>query len=110
MSRFLFIQTAFAQIIPASGKIGDSCNFATGDLHFSCVPLFIANLVLFLFGGLGTFAIIQIILAGYEIATGAVFGGSTDQGKKRLKNSLIGLAFSVLCFAIVNFVVNTLTS
>lgn len=107
-SRVLASNSFPTSVIPESGTLG-SCNFKTGDLHFECVPLLIANIVGFLFAGVGTFCLIQIIIAGYEFALGSALGGSTDKGKQRMRNALIGLVVSVLSYAIVNFLLDSLT-
>ena len=99
---------ATAQIIPESGTIGSSCNFKTGDLHFDCIPILIGLIVKFLFAGIGTFALIQIMYGGYEIAIGGA-AGTTDKGKARIKHAIIGLIVALLIFGILNFIITSVT-
>ncbi len=95
--------------IPESGTIG-SCNFITGEMKFDCIPAYIAYLVQFMFMGIGTLSLIQMIIAGYQIAmSGVLPGGSSEAGKNRLIWSIIGLVVSLLSFAIINFFISTVS-
>lgn len=94
------------QLIPESGQIG-SCNFITGDFHFDCIPLYLGYLVQMVFGFLGTICLLMIIWSGYEwVFAGA--GGDNQKAKSRLTNALLGLAFAVLSYLIVDTIVSVL--
>lgn len=106
-SAALAVGTGFSpQLIPESGQIG-RCSFITGDIHFDCIPLYLAYLIQLIFGMLGTLCLVMIIWAGYEWAFSGLQGDS-QRAKSRLKNAILGLAFSVLSFLIVDFVVGVL--
>lgn len=93
-------------LIPQDGMIG-RCNFVTGDIHFDCVPLYVAYLIQLLFGSLGTICLLMIIWAGYEWAFSGLEGDS-QKAKARLRNAIMGLIFSVAAFLIVDTVVSVL--
>ena len=96
-------------LIPESGSIG-SCNFITGEMTFDCIPAYIAYLIEFMFAGLGTVCLVQIIIAGYQIAFSSVLpGGSKEAGQNRLIWSIVGLVASLLSFPLINFIVSSLT-
>ncbi len=80
-------------------------------MTFDCIPAYIAYVIQFMFAGLGTLSLIQMIIAGYQIAiSGVMPGGSSEAGKNRLLWSIIGLVVSLLSFAIINFFIASLTS
>lgn len=80
------------------------CDFKYGYIHFDCIPLFIAHVVKYLFAGVGTFALLQIIYGGYQIALGGAMN-TREAGINRIRLALIGLAVTLLIFAIINFVI-----
>jgi hypothetical protein len=102
----------FAQInptlIPEGGQIGN-CNFITGDIHFDCIPLYIAYLVRTVFGLIGSIALIEIIISGYQMAISG-FSGDKTAAKNRLTWSLIGLALSVFAWLIVDTILTVFIS
>lgn len=79
-------------------------------MGFDCVPIFVAYLIEFVFAGIGTFSVIMMVYAGYEIALGGATGGTTDKGKQRLTWAIVGLIVSILIFAIINFVISSVTA
>ena len=94
------------ELIPASGYVG-SCNFIDGDIHFDCVPVYLAYLIQMIFGMLGTICLLMIIWAGYEWAFSALKGDS-QQAKARLRNAIFGLIFSVLSYLMVDTILSVL--
>ena len=98
-------------LLPESGTLGGTCDFVTGEMHFECIPLYLAYLIKVIFGMLGTFCLLQIILAGYQwMITGIPGSGSGDTSgpKARLKNALFGLGFALLSFLITDLIVSVL--
>lgn len=91
-------------LIPESGTIG-GCSFITGQFTWGCIPLYIAFLIQTVFSFIGTLCLIQIIWAGYEMAIGGL-SGDKEAGKNRLQRALMGLAFSLFVYLIVNMVVS----
>lgn len=91
-------------LIPESGVIG-GCSFITGSFTWGCIPLYIAYLIQTVFSFIGTLCLIQIIWAGYEMAIGGL-SGDKEAGKQRLQRALLGLAFSLFVYLIVNMVVS----
>ena len=104
---------AYAQVnptlIPESGTIGD-CDFATGDIHFGCIPLYVAYLIQVAFSLIGGVCLIEIIIAGYQITVSGFSGGDKSAGYGRLRWALIGLAIAVLSYLIVDTLVSALLS
>ncbi|MEK7218394.1 MAG: hypothetical protein AAB728_02920 [Patescibacteria group bacterium] len=98
-------------VIPRSWDEG-ACNIITGELHFGCFPILLAYLIQYLFMGIGMLALIQIMIAGYQWAVGSFGEGApttVDSAKKRLRAAIVGLVFSILVFAIINFVISSIT-
>ncbi len=95
-------------LIPVSGIIGN-CSFITGDIHFACIPLYVGYLIQLIFGMLGTICLLMIIWSGYEwVFAGA--GGDNQKAKARLTNAILGLAFAVLSYLIVDTIISVLFS
>ena len=118
-SSFLFVlfltatTAVYAQLVPASGALGpvalSSCNFATGDLHFHCIPLYVGYLVKVLLGFAGGFFIFGMILAGYKYMFGSITAQGTEAGKKEIIARVIGLAVIVLSYLLVDGIIQILT-
>lgn len=107
-----FASLASAQepaLIPPSGTLGAGCSFITGEFSFDCIPIYIGYLVSVAFGASGGFALIEVIKAGYQIAMGGLTGDK-EKGKQRLTWALIGLAFCIMAFLMVDYVVTVLTT
>ena len=102
-----FAQLQNPQLIPESGMLDGVCNFVTGEIGFACVPVYLGYLIQLVFGVLGGFCLLEIMRAGYEWAFSG-FGGDTSKAKSRIRNALMGLAFAVLSFLIVDNVVTVL--
>lgn len=96
------------ELIPASGNLGPGCDFITGDLHFHCVPLYLAYLIKLVFGATGGFFMIQMIRGGFELAFSGF--GDRETAKNRIKNAIMGLAVCILSFLIVDTVASALLS
>jgi hypothetical protein len=101
-------------LIPTSGTIG-GCNFMQGfwenespGMTWACIPQYIAFLIQTIFSFIGTLCLIQIIWAGYEMSIGSL-SGDKEAGKNRMQHALIGLAFSLFVYLIVNMVVSIVT-
>jgi hypothetical protein len=106
----LFVQTVHAQsLIPASGQLSASCNFVTGNLNFSCIPLYIAYLVQMLLAIAGGFFIFGMMMAGYKYMIGSVTQAGTEAGKKEIIGRIIGFAVIVFSYLIVDTIVRLLT-
>ncbi len=92
-------------LIPASGILAPDCNFVTGEFHFHCIPLYVSYLIKLVFSFLGTIALIQIMIAGYQIQMGHLTGDN-EGGKKRLYAAIFGLVFSLLAFLLIDTVIS----
>jgi hypothetical protein len=91
---------------------GVTCNILTGQVHFACFPVLLAYLIQYLFAAVGMLALVQIMIAGYQWAVGSLGVTSitsVDSAKKRLWGAIAGLIFSLLVFAIMNFVISSIT-
>jgi hypothetical protein len=96
---------AFAQVDPhliPTEQTGE-CNFMTGEFSYDCIPLYVAYMVRTVFSFLGTLCLIQIIYGGYEVAMGDLTG-QTEEGWKRIRHAIIGLAAALFSFAIVDMI------
>lgn len=91
--------------IPEGGIPG--CDFATGNVHASCVPIFIAHVIRTIFGFIGGVCLILIMYAGYQYILGAATGNSSA-GKDMLKWAILGFVLSALSFFIIDFVIATI--
>jgi hypothetical protein len=84
------------------GIITDSlkpaCDFQTGVLKASCIPLFIAHVIKFVFSLVSAIFLINVMLGGYQLAIGAIRGTGKDEGQARILYSIIGL---ILCVSVV---------
>jgi hypothetical protein len=96
------------ELIPASGSLGPGCDVVTGDLHFHCVPLYLAYIIQMIFGFTAMICLFMILRAGFEMAFSGF--GDRESAKKRIQNALLGLAVCVFAFLIVDFVATTLLS
>ncbi len=84
------------------------CNFATGILHFDCIPAYIAMLTGAVITFTATISLIMLMYNGFRYMFGPLTDGSTDAAKKGIMYSIIGLIVSLLAYAIVEIVVSTL--
>lgn len=84
------------------------CDFRTGNMDIECIPIFIGHLIQTIFGLISVFFILNVIYAGYEIATGA-WSGDRTAGKDRLKWSIVGLIVSACSYLILNLVVTVIS-
>ncbi len=101
----LVAQMASAQPLPSviTNKWGNTCDFTTGNLDPSCIPLFIGHLIQLVMGLVGTFFLFNIMFAGYQIAIGA-WSGEKSKGKDRLLWSVIGLIICASAFLILDVI------
>jgi hypothetical protein len=83
------------------------CDFGTGMLTAACIPMFIGYLVQFIFSFLAAFLLINIIIAGYQIAIGNVIDDK-QAGKNRLIWSMIGFTVAAGCYLIVDLILEAL--
>lgn len=84
------------------------CDFATGWLTASCIPIFIAHLIQVLFSVISAFFLINVIYAGYQLAIGYL-SGEKSAGIDRLKWSIIGLVVCVCAFLILDLAVTIIS-
>jgi len=97
--------TATAQTVKIITNIGPQCDFKTGKLQASCIPFFIGHLVEQIFGIISVLFLINVMIAGYQLATGSL-SGDKGKGKDRLLWSVIGLIVSACSFLILDLVLN----
>lgn len=85
------------------------CDFQTGRFHADCIPRFIAHVIRLVFMLTGMFFVINVMIAGYQIAIGSVIGDK-EKGKSRLWWSIIGFGASACCFMLIDAVMTIFTS
>ena len=95
---------AAAQMALIQGGIS-GCDFTTGQLSAACIPNFIAHLIQFVFALSGTFFLINIMVAGFQIATASTMGGDKSKGKDRLIWAIIGFVITASAFLILDLAV-----
>lgn len=78
------------------------CNFDTGKIKPACLNHVIANAIEVVFAFSGAICLLNIILAGYQIAIGNVTGSGDTAGKDRLRWALIGFFICAASFGIIN--------
>lgn len=81
--------------------------FISGRITSACIPMFLANVIVWIFGVIGIFFTLNLMFAGYEIAFGGL-SGDKEAGKNRFKWSLIGFAIAACAFLILDLVLSTI--
>ncbi len=76
--------------------------FVTGRMTAACIPIFIGHLITFVFGFVGTFFVINVMYAGYQLAIANIGEGDKGGGKERLKWSIIGLVITTCVYLILD--------
>lgn len=97
---------AHAQLI-VQGAGG--CDFQTGQLSAACIPGFIGHVIQVVIGFIGAFLLINILIAGYQIAIANVIDDKAA-GKNRLIWSLVGFTVAVSCYLIVDIILDMFLS
>jgi hypothetical protein len=105
LSSVLFAPSAFAQGIITGGIPG--CDFGTGELSAKCIPNFIGHLIVFVFQFISVLFLINVMIAGYQLAMGSI-SGDKGRGKDRLVWSIIGLIVATCSYLILDLVLNVL--
>lgn len=100
------IETASAQGIISRGIA--NCDFVSGVLDAACVPSMISYVIAFIFSLIGLFAVIQIMIAGYQIALAKATGRDRSDGLTRLRVALIGFVLCAFSWYIIDFIVSSL--
>jgi len=105
----------FLQILPVSAQGGtDPFGLQPIDqttiLAKTDIRLIIAQIIRAIFGLLGTIALVIMLYAGYTIMTSGGNEEKVAEGKKIMINAVIGLAIILSALAIVQFVINMLSS
>lgn len=80
------------------------CDFTTGWLTPACIPNFIGHLIVFVFGFVGIFFVLNVMYAGYELAIAYIGESDKGAGKERLKWSIVGLVLATCTFLILDLV------
>lgn len=84
------------------------CSFDTGQINAGCVPAFLAHIIQFVFGLSGAFAVIMIVISGYQIALAKVFNRDRSEGFTRLRVAIVGFILCACSWFIVDFIVQSL--
>jgi hypothetical protein len=96
---------AFAQWAIIMNGI-EGCDFDSGWMTAACIPNFIAHLVAFVYGLIGLFFVVNVMLGGYQLAIAYIGESDKGAGKDRIKWSIIGLIVSSCIFLILDLVLN----
>lgn len=84
------------------------CDFTTGGLRASCIPVFIGHLIQLVFSLIGVFFLLNIIFAGYQITIASIQGGDRSKGYNRLTYSIIGFLVAACSFIIMDVVLSVI--
>ena len=106
----LIAQTTFATGDPCATLPSDSpayeaagCNGSDDDL-----PIVITGIVNAVIAVCGLVAVVFVVVGGINYMTSNGDSGKIEKAKKTILYALIGIAITVLAFAIVNFVINNI--
>ncbi len=94
-------------VMVINGVVVPNCNFLNGDLHYHCVPIYVAYIIRLLFGMMGTICLVMIIWAGFEWAFSGL-QNDTQAPKTRIKNAIMGLVLCTLSYLLVDTVISAL--
>lgn len=86
-----------------------ACAIKTGDIKFWMIPFYIRFILEFVIGIAGLIAVGFTVYGGYLYLVSGI-SEDKDAGKQAIRNGIIGLAVSLLAWAIVNVIVKILTS
>lgn len=84
------------------------CDFVGGRVTAGCVPAFLAHIIRFIFGLTGAFALIMIIISGYQIALAKALGRDRSEGFTRLRVAIIGFILCAFSWFIIDFIIRSL--
>lgn len=68
----------------------------------------IVILIQFVFGLIGTIAVLMIIYGGFKYVTGSLSG--KEEGKQTIKNALLGIVIALISYFIVSVFLDALTT
>lgn len=91
----------FGQIVDGSNVKLPNKNLNTGSGGLSGT---IQNVMQFVFGALGSIALLVIVIAGLQYVISAGDPGKVTKAKNTIIYALVGLAIAILSYAIVGFV------
>lgn len=83
------------------------CDFQTGRLKASCIPVFIGHLVQIIMFLVGAIFVINVMIGGYQYAMGTI-QGDEGKGKERIYWSIIGLIVTTCAYLIIDLVLTVL--
>jgi glucose uptake protein GlcU len=95
----------------AQGSLNPDCN---GSVNILCGQNWRAGslfqeIIGILLGIVGLISVLFIIIGGFRYITSAGNEEQAEAGKKTLQNAIIGLVVVILCYVIVNVIINMLT-
>lgn len=102
----LLVATAAAQGLISTGI--PNCNFMSGQITANCIPSYLSYIIGFIFSLIGLFAVIQIVIAGYQIALAKATGRDRSDGLTRLRVALIGFILCAFSWYIIDFIISSL--
>ncbi len=104
---FMAVPAAYATSTSPTTLLPDGawagCDIATGQFQAKCIPELVGYLIQLIVGMISAFFLINVMIAGYQIAMGS-YTGEKAQGKDRLQWSIIGFIVCVCSFLILDFV------
>ena len=83
------------------------CDFQTGAIKASCIPIYIAYLIEQIFMLTGAICLIVIMVGGYQYALGQIVGGK-EKAQATIRYGIIGMIVSALSFFIIDFIISSL--
>jgi hypothetical protein len=90
---------------PSTSLFIDFSKVTNGGNDFNYLIVYLIQLIL---GFVGLVALMYLIWGGYLYITSGINAGLAEQGKKTIKNAIVGLIIVTLSYIIVIVVVNSL--
>lgn len=98
----LYYLLQFAQLVDGSNIKLPNKNIDPSNS--SAVSGTIQNVMQFVFGALGSIALLVIVIAGFQYVISAGDPGKVNKAKNTIIYALVGLVIAILSYAIVGFV------
>lgn len=93
-------------LLPRSWTTGD-CVIQSGQFKAKCIPELVGHIIVTIAQLLGAFFLINVMIAGYQIALGS-WTGENAAGKDRLQWSVIGLIVCICAYLILNLFITVI--
>ncbi len=105
---FSWIPTAFAALPEGISDAG--CKFATGEVSWDCIPVYISQLTFIVVSFTGSICILLFIFNAIRMIVSPIISESgNDAAKRGMLYAVIGFIVSLCAYIIVETVITTVT-